>query len=86
MAISVNVGHLKHLFPSKPEAHLYNIYKLSPYLKENTTRLHCKDMLLFKEIIGVYSVSNKKPVKRVYGQNTELLNVKQVVHIITTDL
>jgi aminoglycoside N3'-acetyltransferase len=33
-------------------------------------------LMLFKEIIAVYSKNHKKPTKTLGGQNAELMNVK----------
>jgi len=40
----------------------------------------------FREIIAVYSKIHTKHINTLYGQNVELLNVKLVVHIVTTGL
>jgi hypothetical protein len=41
--------------------------------------------MLFKEIIAVYSENNTKTMHALCGQNVELLTVKEVVHIVTTE-
>jgi len=38
----------------------------------------------YREIIAVYSQIHTKHVNTLCGQNVELLNVKLVVHIVTT--
>ena len=40
--------------------------------------------MLYKKIIAVCSQINTKHINTVCGQNVELLNVKLVVHIVTT--
>jgi hypothetical protein len=40
-------------------------------------------LMQFRGIVDVYS-ENHKPIKRLRGQNTELVNVNAVVHIVTT--
>ena len=40
--------------------------------------------MLYREIMAVCSEIHKKHINTVYGQNVELLNVKLVVHIVTT--
>jgi len=40
--------------------------------------------MLYREIIAVCSQSHTKHINTLYGQNVELLNVKLVVHIVTT--
>jgi len=42
--------------------------------------------MLYKEIIGVCSQIHIKHINTVCRQNVELLNVKLVVHIVTTGL
>jgi len=42
--------------------------------------------MLYREIIAVCSQSHTKHINTVGGQNVELLNVKLVVHILTTGL
>ena len=42
--------------------------------------------MLHGEILAVYSEIHTKHINTVCGQNVELLNVKLVVHIVTTGL
>jgi hypothetical protein len=42
--------------------------------------------MLYREIIADCSEINTKHVNTMCGQNIELLNVKLVVHIVTTGL
>jgi len=42
--------------------------------------------MLYREIIAVYSHISMKLVNTLREQNVELLNVKLVVHIVTTML
>jgi len=42
--------------------------------------------MLYREIIAVCSEIQTKHINTLRGQNVELLNVKLVVHIITTGL
>jgi len=42
--------------------------------------------MLYREIIAVCSEIHTKHLNTVCGQNVELLNVKLVVHIVTTGL
>ena len=42
--------------------------------------------MLYREIISVCSQIHTKPIYTLCGQNVELLNVKLVVHIVTTGL
>ena len=43
-------------------------------------------LMLYKEIIAVCSEVHTKHINTLCGQNVELLNVKLVVHIVTTGL
>jgi len=42
--------------------------------------------MLYSQIIAVYSQIHTKHINTLYGQNVEMLNVKLVVHIVTTGL
>ena len=42
--------------------------------------------MLYGEIIAIGSYIHTKHINTRYGQNVELLNVKLVVHIVTTGL
>jgi len=42
--------------------------------------------MFYREIIAVCSQMHTKHINTVCGQNAELLNVKLVVHIVTTGL
>ena len=42
--------------------------------------------MLYREIIAVCSQIHTKHINTLGGQNVELLNVKLVVHIVTTGL
>ena len=42
--------------------------------------------MLYREIIAVYSQIQTKLISTLCGQNVELLNVKLMVHIVTTGL
>ena len=41
--------------------------------------------MLYREIIAVCSEIHTKHINTLCGQNVELLNVKLVVHVVTTD-
>jgi len=41
-------------------------------------------LMLYREIIAVYSQIHTKHINALCGQNVELLNVKLSVHILTT--
>ena len=40
--------------------------------------------MLYREIIAVFSQIHTKHINTVCGQNVEFVNVKLVVHIVTT--
>jgi hypothetical protein len=42
--------------------------------------------MLYREIMAVCSEINSKHINTVCGQNVELLNVKLVLHTVTTEL
>ena len=42
--------------------------------------------MLYRDIIAVCFQTHTKHIKTLCGQNVELLNVKLVVHIVTTGL
>ena len=42
--------------------------------------------MLYREIIAVCSEIHTKPINALCGHNVELLNIKRVVHIVTTGL
>ena len=42
--------------------------------------------MLYREIIAVCSQIHTKHINAVCGQNVELLNIKLVVHVVTTEL
>jgi len=42
--------------------------------------------MLYREIIAVCSEIHRKHINTLGGQNVELMNVKLVVHIVTTGL
>ena len=42
--------------------------------------------MLYREMIVVFSQIHTKHINTPFGQNVELLNVKLVVHIVTTGL
>ena len=61
--------------------------KPSPYRAVNTLRLCYTNRsvnVLYREIMAVCSEIHTKHINTLCGQNAELLNVKLVVHIVTT--
>ena len=46
--------------------------------------IQTSQLMLYSEIIAVFSQIHTKHINTLCGQNVELLNVKLVVHIVTT--
>ena len=73
---------------------MYGILRLTElYLTQSVPRSkHCvcviktSQLMLYREIMAVCSEIHTKHINTVCGQNVELLNVKLVVHIVTTGL
>ena len=62
----------------------YILYSVSLYRAVN--RLRVGQLMLYREIMAVCSEIHTKHINTLCGQNVELLNVKLVVHIVTTGL
>jgi len=61
--------------------------KINPYRAVNTVSvIKTGQLMLYTEIMAVCSEIYTKHINTVCGQNVELLNVKLVVHIVTTGL
>ena len=54
--------------------------------KEKTSVIKTSQLMLYREIFAVCSEIHTKYINTLCGQNVELLNVKLVVHIVTTGL
>ena len=50
------------------------------------SRIKTSQLMLYMEIIAVCSQIHTKHINTLCGQNVELLNVKLVVHVVTTGL
>jgi len=57
-----------------------------PRSKHSVLILKPSQLMLYREIIAVCSEIHTKHINTVCGQNLELLNVKLVVHIVTSGL
>jgi hypothetical protein len=67
----------------------YNAYiKIQPVprSKHSVSIIKTSQLMLYREIIAVCSEIHTKHINTLCGQNVELLNVKLVVHIVTTGL
>jgi len=60
--------------------------QLVPRSKHSVSVTQASQLMLYREIIAVCSEIHTKHISIVCGQNVELLNVKLVVHIVTTGL
>jgi len=55
-----------------------------PRSKHSVSVIQTNQLMLYREIMAVCSEIHTKHINSVYWQNIELLNVKLVVHIVTT--
>jgi hypothetical protein len=63
---------------------IYVNIKTVPRSKHSVSVIKTSQLMLYREIIAVCSEIHTKHINTVCGQNVELLNVKLVVHIVTT--
>jgi len=57
-----------------------------PRSKHSVSVIQTSQLMLYSEIIAVCSQIHTKHINTLCGQNVELVNVKLVVHIVTTGL
>jgi len=57
-----------------------------PRSKHSVSVIKTSQLMLYREINAVCSQIHTKHINTLYGQNVELLDVKLVVHIVTTGL
>jgi hypothetical protein len=57
-----------------------------PRSKHTVSFIKTSQLMLYREIMAVCSQIHTKHINTLCGQNVELLNVKLVVHIVTTGL
>ena len=55
-------------------------------IKQFVSVIKTSQLMLYREIMAVCSEIHTKHINTLCGQNVELLNVKLVVHIVTTGL
>ena len=55
-----------------------------PLNKHTVSVIKTRPLMRYREIIAVCSQIHTKHINTLCGQNVELLNVKLVVHIVTT--
>ena len=65
---------------------LYKEIQSVPSSKHTVSVIKTSQFMLHREIITVCSEIHTKHINTLCGQNVELLNVKLVVHIVTTGL
>ena len=66
------------------EFELYLNIQLVPRSKHPVSVTQISHLMLYREIIDGYSEIHIKHINTLCGQNVELLNVKLVVHTVTT--
>ena len=54
--------------------------------KHSVSVIQTSQLMLYREIMAVCSEIHTKHINTLCGQNVELLDVKLVVHIVTTQL
>ena len=57
-----------------------------PRSKRSVSVIQTSQLMLYREIMAVCSEIHTKHINTLCGQNVELLDVKLVVHIVTTQL
>jgi hypothetical protein len=57
-----------------------------PRTKHSVSAIKTSQLMLYREIIAVSSQIHTKHINTLCGQNVEFVNVKLVVHIVTTGL
>ena len=62
------------------------MFQLVPRSEHCVCVIKTSQLMLYREIIAVCSQIHTKHINTLCGQNVELLNVKLVVHIVTTVL
>ena len=73
--------------PLRTKLYLSNLKtQFVPSSKHSPSVIKTGKLMLYREIIAVCSQIHTKHINTLCGQNVELLNVKLVVHILTTGL
>jgi len=57
-----------------------------PRSKHSVSVIQTSQLMLYREIIAVCSEIHTEHINTLCGQNTELVNVKLAVHVVTTGL
>ena len=80
------VDHKSHMDWPGIVSVLYLKLQSVPRSKHCVSVIQTSQLMLYSEIIAVCSQIHTKHINTLCGQNVELLNVKLVVHIVTTGL
>jgi len=80
----IHAKHINTLCGQNVE--LYVKAQSVPRSKHSVSVIKTSQLMLYREIIAVCSQIHTNHINAPCGQNVELLNVKLVVHIVTTKL
>ena len=80
----IHTKHINTLCGQNVELHIKT--QPVPRSKHFLWVVKTSQLMLYREIIAVCSQIHTKHINTLCGQNVELLNVKLVVHIVTTGL
>jgi hypothetical protein len=76
-------GSLQTLFRDSVPHKLYILIQFVPHRKHIVSATKINRLMLFREIIAVYCENHTEHMNTLCGQNVELVNVKQVVYMVT---
>ena len=77
--------HTKHINPlCGQNVELYIRIQAVPRSKHPVSVIKTSQLMLYREIIAICSQIHTKHINTMCEQNVELLNVKLLVHIVTT--
>ena len=78
--------HTALAFQRRNQPELHSNIQSVPRSKLSASVIKTNQFMLYREIIAVCSQIHTKHINTLCGQNAELLNVKLLVHIVTTGL
>jgi len=79
----VNVKLVVHIVTTGMN-YIYKKTQSVPRSKHTVSVIKTSQLMLYREIIAVCSQIHTKHINTLCGQNVEFVNVKLVVHIVTT--